>query len=56
MVATARHYPEGALMYLIEQTDLYLRVRNGVRQVNVSTPSLPLSWLTLSLSVLLYPG
>lgn len=36
MAATARRYPEGALVYLIEQTDLYLRVRDGVRQVHVS--------------------
>ncbi|XP_042372423.1 collagen alpha-1(XVIII) chain-like, partial [Plectropomus leopardus] len=33
MTATARRQPEGSLVYIIEQTDLYLRVRDGVRQV-----------------------
>uniref|UniRef100_A0A3B5A6L9 Collagenase NC10/endostatin domain-containing protein n=1 Tax=Stegastes partitus TaxID=144197 RepID=A0A3B5A6L9_9TELE len=33
MAATARRQPEGSLVYVIEQTDLYLRVRDGVRQV-----------------------
>lgn len=35
MVVTARRHPEGSLVYIIEQTDLYLRVRDGVRQVHV---------------------
>ncbi len=35
MTATARRQPEGSLVYVIEQTDLYLRVRDGVRQVHV---------------------
>lgn len=35
MAATARRHPEGSLVYIIEQTDLYLRVRDGVRQVHV---------------------
>lgn len=39
MTATARRYPEGALVYVIDQTDLYLRVRDGVRQVHVGTLS-----------------
>uniref|UniRef100_A0A3Q3KE47 Thrombospondin-like N-terminal domain-containing protein n=1 Tax=Monopterus albus TaxID=43700 RepID=A0A3Q3KE47_MONAL len=33
MTATARIQPEGSLVYIIDQTDLYLRVRDGVRQV-----------------------
>ncbi|KAF3857459.1 hypothetical protein F7725_009318 [Dissostichus mawsoni] len=33
MTATARRQPEGSLVYIIEQTDLYLRVRGGIRQV-----------------------
>uniref|UniRef100_A0A3Q1EGU0 Collagenase NC10/endostatin domain-containing protein n=1 Tax=Acanthochromis polyacanthus TaxID=80966 RepID=A0A3Q1EGU0_9TELE len=36
MTATARRQPEGSLVYIIEQTDLYLRVRDGVRQVQVN--------------------
>lgn len=36
MAATARRHPEGSLVYVIEQTDLYLRVRDGVRQVHVN--------------------
>uniref|UniRef100_A0A3Q3K2V9 Collagenase NC10/endostatin domain-containing protein n=1 Tax=Monopterus albus TaxID=43700 RepID=A0A3Q3K2V9_MONAL len=32
MTATARIQPEGSLVYIIDQTDLYLRVRDGVRQ------------------------
>lgn len=36
MTATARRHPEGSLVYVIDQTDLYLRVRDGVRQVYVS--------------------
>lgn len=35
MAATARRHPEGSLVYVIDQTDLYLRVREGVRQVYV---------------------
>lgn len=35
MTATARQHPEGSLVYIIDQTDLYLRVRDGVRQVHV---------------------
>lgn len=35
MAATARRHPEGSLAYVIDQTDLYLRVREGVRQVYV---------------------
>jgi len=35
MTATARRQPEGSLVYIIDQTDLYLRVREGVRQVQV---------------------
>lgn len=36
MTATARRHPEGSLVYVIDQTDLYLRVRDGVRQVYVN--------------------
>uniref|UniRef100_A0AAV2KF70 Collagen type XV/XVIII trimerization domain-containing protein n=1 Tax=Knipowitschia caucasica TaxID=637954 RepID=A0AAV2KF70_KNICA len=35
MRATARGHPEGSLVYVLDQTDLYLRVRDGVRQVQV---------------------
>jgi len=35
MTATARRQPEGALVYVIEQMDLYIRVRDGLRQVQV---------------------
>uniref|UniRef100_A0A8C6UC14 Collagenase NC10/endostatin domain-containing protein n=1 Tax=Neogobius melanostomus TaxID=47308 RepID=A0A8C6UC14_9GOBI len=35
MRATARGQPEGSLVYVLDQTDLYLRVRDGVRQVQV---------------------
>lgn len=38
MTATARRQPEGSLVYIIDQTDLYLRVRDGVRQVHVRYP------------------
>uniref|UniRef100_A0A665T8E8 Collagenase NC10/endostatin domain-containing protein n=1 Tax=Echeneis naucrates TaxID=173247 RepID=A0A665T8E8_ECHNA len=33
MRATARRQPEGSLVYILDQTDLYLRVRDGVRQI-----------------------
>lgn len=36
MAAAARRHPEGSLVYVAEQTDLYLRVRDGVRQVYVT--------------------
>ena len=35
MAATARSQAEGTLVYVQEQTDFYLRVRDGVRQVQV---------------------
>lgn len=35
MTATARRQPEGSLVYILDQTDLYLRVRDGIRQVQV---------------------
>uniref|UniRef100_A0A3Q2GRG5 Collagenase NC10/endostatin domain-containing protein n=1 Tax=Cyprinodon variegatus TaxID=28743 RepID=A0A3Q2GRG5_CYPVA len=35
MAATARSQPEGSLVYVVDQTDLYVRVRDGVRQVQV---------------------
>uniref|UniRef100_A0A3P8V8L8 Collagenase NC10/endostatin domain-containing protein n=1 Tax=Cynoglossus semilaevis TaxID=244447 RepID=A0A3P8V8L8_CYNSE len=34
MTATARRQPEGSLVYILDQTDLYLRVRDGIRQVS----------------------
>lgn len=40
MAATARRHPEGSLVYVIDQTDLYLRVREGVRQVYVKKKQL----------------
>lgn len=36
MIATARRQPEGSLIYIIDKADLYLRVRNGLRQVMVA--------------------
>uniref|UniRef100_A0A8C9XA11 Collagen type XVIII alpha 1 chain a n=1 Tax=Sander lucioperca TaxID=283035 RepID=A0A8C9XA11_SANLU len=33
MVATARRQGEGSLIYIIDKADLYLRVRDGLRQV-----------------------
>lgn len=36
MTATARRQPEGSLVYILDRTDLYLRVRDGVRQVQVN--------------------
>lgn len=35
MIATARHQPEGSLIYIVDKGDLYLRVRYGLRQVMV---------------------
>lgn len=35
MATTARRQPEGSLVYVTDQTDLYVRVRDGVRQVQV---------------------
>lgn len=35
MIATARRQTEGALIYVLDRNDLYLRVRDGVRQVMV---------------------
>uniref|UniRef100_H2L8W1 Collagenase NC10/endostatin domain-containing protein n=1 Tax=Oryzias latipes TaxID=8090 RepID=H2L8W1_ORYLA len=35
MAATARRHPEGSLVYIIDRTDLYIRVQDGVRQVQV---------------------
>lgn len=36
MTTNARRHPEGSLVYVLDQTDLYLRVRDGVRQVHVT--------------------
>lgn len=35
MLATANRQPEGALIYIMDKSDLYVRVRDGVRQVMV---------------------
>lgn len=35
MMATARRQTEGALIYILDRNDLYLRVRDGVKQVMV---------------------
>lgn len=35
MIATARRQAEGSLIYIIDKADLYLRVRDGLRQVMV---------------------
>lgn len=39
MIATARRQAEGSLIYIIDKADLYLRVRDGVRQVMVQLSS-----------------
>lgn len=39
MIATARRQAEGSLIYIIDKADLYLRVRDGVRQVMVQPSS-----------------
>lgn len=39
MTTTARRHPEGSLVYVLDQTDLFLRVRDGVRQVHVTKSS-----------------
>lgn len=36
MTTNARRHPEGSLVYVLDQTDLFLRVRDGVRQVHVT--------------------
>uniref|UniRef100_A0A3Q2VNK0 Collagenase NC10/endostatin domain-containing protein n=2 Tax=Haplochromini TaxID=319058 RepID=A0A3Q2VNK0_HAPBU len=36
MTATARRQPEGSLVYILDQTDLYLRVRDGVQYIFTS--------------------
>lgn len=33
MINTARRQPEGSLIYILDKADLYLRVRDGLRQV-----------------------
>ena len=35
MMATARRQAEGTLIYIVDKTDLYIRVREGFRQVLV---------------------
>lgn len=35
MIATGRRQAEGSLIYIIDKADLYLRVRDGLRQVMV---------------------
>lgn len=37
MIATARRQGEGSLIYIIDKADLYLRVRDGLRQVMVQS-------------------
>lgn len=39
MVATARRQSEGSLIYILDKADLYLRVRDGLRQVMVRSSS-----------------
>lgn len=36
MIATARRQSEGTLIYIVDKTDLYIRVRNGFRQIMLS--------------------
>ena len=35
MIASARRQEEGSLIYIIDKSDLYLRVRDGLCQVKV---------------------
>jgi len=37
MIATARRQEEGSLVYILDRADLYLRVRDGLRQVMVES-------------------
>ena len=37
MIATARRQSEGTLIYIVDKTDLYIRVRNGFKQVLVQS-------------------
>jgi len=37
MMATARRQTEGSLIYVLDKADLYLRVRDGLRQVMVQS-------------------
>lgn len=39
MIATARRQAEGSLIYILDKADLYLRVRDGIRQVMVPSSS-----------------
>lgn len=39
-MASARRQAEGSLIYIIDKSDLYLRVRDGLRQVMVQYSSL----------------
>lgn len=47
MIATARRQEEGSLIYIIDRADLYLRVRDGVRQVMVLLSTFQCSALNL---------
>lgn len=35
MLTTAQRQPEGALIYIADSSDLYIRVRDGIKQVMV---------------------
>lgn len=35
VVSTARRYPEGTLVFDMEKNSLYIRVREGIRQIQV---------------------
>lgn len=37
MIATARRQSEGTLIYIVDKTDLYIRVRDGFKQVLVQS-------------------
>uniref|UniRef100_A0A3P9CFT0 Collagen type XVIII alpha 1 chain n=1 Tax=Maylandia zebra TaxID=106582 RepID=A0A3P9CFT0_9CICH len=52
MIATARRQEEGSLIYIIDRADLYLRVRDGVRQVMVLLSTFQCSALNLIKSTL----
>uniref|UniRef100_A0A673W0F1 Collagenase NC10/endostatin domain-containing protein n=1 Tax=Salmo trutta TaxID=8032 RepID=A0A673W0F1_SALTR len=41
MTATARRQAEGTLVYLVDQTDFYIRVRDGFRQIQVQCLPVP---------------
>lgn len=42
LLATAPGQPEGTLIYIVDKSDLYIRVRDGIRQVMVRVSKIKL--------------